>query len=76
MSSTITGAAGCDVCNRAAYSKGPGLEQIAADPDQPVFLYLCKSCGTYWEFDIREGHPITEDEARNHFPHAFAICDR
>ena len=71
MSSTNARPSGCDVCRRAAYSKGPELEQIAADPDQPIFLYRCRSCGTYWEFNIHDGHPISEEEAHQHFPQAF-----
>jgi hypothetical protein len=67
---------GCDVCRRAAYSKGPELEQMAAAPDQPDFLYRCRSCGTYWEFNIHDGSPIAEEEAMNAFPQAFAAADR
>jgi hypothetical protein len=65
----------CDVCRSAAYSKGPELVEIAAARDQPDFLYRCRSCGTYWEFDIHDGHQITKEEAMNAFPQAFAAAD-
>jgi hypothetical protein len=65
---------GCDVCRQAAYSKGPELEQIAADPDQPLFLYRCRSCETYWEFDIHDGRQISKAEALKRFPQAFAAA--
>jgi hypothetical protein len=62
---------GCDVCRGAAYSKGPELEEIAAAADQPDFLYRCRNCGTYWEFDIHDGCRITKDKAMSTFPQAF-----
>lgn len=74
MSTTAENQSGCDLCRRAAYSKGPELEQIAADPEQPVFLYRCQSCESYWEFNIHDGRQITREEAKKRFPQAFTAA--
>jgi hypothetical protein len=76
VSTNLEDRSGCDVCRRAVYSKGPELEQIAADPVQPDFLYRCRSCEAYWEFNLHDGRPIAREEAMRRFPHAFTAAQR
>jgi len=64
--------AGCMQCIIGANSgTWPPPARIAQSKDGWSFLHLCEICGTYWEFNLREAHPISEAEARAAYPDAF-----
>jgi hypothetical protein len=44
------------------------MEQISANKHNPLFLYRCVACGSYWEENPREMHVITLDEVPATFP--------
>lgn len=54
---------GCAQCTAGAYSgTWPPPERIATLGGGWAFLHRCSFCGTYWEFNVREAHPISETE--------------
>ena len=58
----------CDECRQAALRGGTEpLEEIAISEEGPLFLYRCKICGTLWEANLREAHPISEKVAKTQF---------
>lgn len=70
---TDTTERGCDTCRAAVYRTRweEALDQIAVEPNGPAFLHRCRSCGSYWDVDLRKAVPISEVEARRLYPHAF-----
>jgi hypothetical protein len=64
---------GCEPCKTAIYSsRMDALSLVATSAVGPQFLYRCTKCTTYWEKNLREVHPITEEAARRAYPGAFA----
>ena len=64
---------GCERCRIGANSgTWPPPERIATSADLWAFLHKCELCGTFWMFNVREAHPISEAEAMTEFPEAFA----
>jgi hypothetical protein len=62
----------CEACTIGANSgTWPPPRRIAVYKEGWYFLHLCDICGTYWEFRVREAHPISEAEARRRYPDAF-----
>lgn len=71
--STVSPTGGCEACRRGAYgATWPPPARIAVSKDGWAFLHKCDVCGTFWEFNAREAHPISEAEARRGYPQAFS----
>ena len=60
-----------DCRSGAASATWPQPVRIGQSGDGWAFLHKCDICGTYWEFNVREAHPISEEEARQSFPKVF-----
>jgi hypothetical protein len=76
MESTETHPAlGCKVCQDAIYSFSPeeALDRVAVNEQRQSYLYRCRVCGTFWDFDIRAAVPISEEKARQLYPQAFQL---
>jgi hypothetical protein len=58
---------GCDECRTDAVSGQRKVLKKLAVGDF-LFLHQCVTCGTYWEENPREMHPITLEEVKSHFP--------
>lgn len=53
----------CENCRNAAL-RGMALPlRKVGEADGPTFIYRCDSCGTFWEENLREAHPISQKEA-------------
>lgn len=62
---------GCVKCRQGVLTgKWPPPTEIAVS-EGPIFLHRCEFCGSYWGINWREGHVISEVEARQKFPNAF-----
>ena len=44
---------------------------VATSNEAHAHLHHCDSCNSWWEFNEREAHVISEHEARNTFPAYF-----
>lgn len=64
---------GCEACRVAALRglPDPPMKYLGSATG-PVLLYRCSVCGSYWEETLREAHVISEAEARETYPDAFA----
>jgi hypothetical protein len=63
----MRGLGGCEHCKQGVLT-----EQIAINLEAHAQLRRCKACGSLWIENEREAHVITEAEARETFPTAFA----
>ena len=67
QSSMIIELSACAECKQAAMSgMGEPLKRLATS-EGPIFLYRCRKCGTLWEENLREAHPITGIAAKERF---------
>ena len=62
---------GCAECIKGVYSASWPPPKRVKMSEYGDALHCCDVCGTYWLFNVREAHPIMEDEARRLFPECF-----
>ena len=62
----------CADCMVGYHAPFDRFEQVAVQPDGPLFLMRCTVCRTLWQESLREAHQVNEAEARARFPD-FAI---
>ena len=70
MTSSAWGTGACEAC-RTVILRGGGeapLVQLGRDGSGYIGLDQCRLCGALWRSSLREGHVITEQEARREFP--------
>ena len=64
---------GCEKCRQGVLSsQWPPPTRISTHATGWAFLHRCAECDSYWEFNVREAHAISEAEARQSYPEAFA----
>jgi hypothetical protein len=62
---------GCEVC-RKLWESGKRPPELAVNFELHSRLHRCSTCGSYWEQLERYADTVDEEEAKEHFPEAFA----
>jgi len=63
---------GCEVCRHGVLTATwPQPERVATSIDYHSDLHRCSNCQSWWIFNEREAHVISEDEAKSIFTDYF-----
>jgi hypothetical protein len=63
---------GCEICRRGVLSATwPQPERVASSNEAQAFLHHCVECKSWWQFNQREAHVISETEAKETFHSYF-----
>ena len=60
---------GCDICNEAVYNpiKKSHLIKKGDSPLKQAELYICKECGTYWEYGVYKEFVVDASYAEKYY---------